>query len=175
MSFTKGVSFHHETNASSHPNISNNITINASNELSNSNPSVIIESKESSEKVEYPPSTESSTVEAPNIQRENEFLKKVLDLYMNQRIFWSGKYIVLTANELLGLIQILLPKTQLKLFTDDIEVNCCGASKDVPYEKVDSIWFDNEKHEQLNLKYAHSDIVALLESYKISIKFVRSN
>lgn len=174
MSFTKGVSFHRETNLSSHPNISNNITINASNELSNSNPSVIIESKEASEKAEYPPSTQSSTIEAPNIQRENEFLKKVLDLYMSQKVFWSGKYIVLTADELISLIQVLLPNTELKLFTDDIEVNCCGASKDIPYGKVDSIWFYNDKHEQLNLKYAHSDIVALLESYKISIKFVRA-
>ena len=81
---------------------------------------------------------------------------------------------VLKADELLGLIHILLPKTQLKLFTDDVEVNCCGATKDTPYAKVDSITFDDEQGNQLNLKYEHSEIVALLNQYRISIKYVRS-
>jgi len=167
MSFTKGVSFHHETNASSQPNITNNISINASNEMTNTNPNVIIESNEPS--IKEPQPIESSVVE-----RENQFLKKVLELYMNQQVYWSGKFIVLKADELLELLHILLPKTQLKLFTDDIEVNCCGATKDTPYAKVDSITFDDEQGNQLNLKYAKSDIVSLLNQYRISVKYVRA-
>jgi len=93
---------------------------------------------------------------------------------MNQPVYWSGKFMVLKAEELLELLHILIPNTQLKLFTDDIEVNCCGASKEVPYAKVDSITFDDEQHQQLNLKYARSDIVALLNQYRISIKYVRA-
>lgn len=167
MSFTKGISFHHETNAASQPTINNNISINASNELNQSNPSVVIETKEPNHEVAYPP------IESPVIERENQFLRKVLDLYMNQQVYWSGKFIVLKADELLELLHILLPNTELKLFTDDIEVNCCGASKDIPYAKINSITFDDEKHNQLNLKYAKSDIVALLNQYRISVKYVR--
>ena len=72
MSFTKGVSFHHETNASSQPNITNNISINASNEL---------KGNESIEQVKVEQSCEPSIKEVPNessVPNENEFLKKVL-------------------------------------------------------------------------------------------------
>lgn len=93
---------------------------------------------------------------------------------MNQQVYWSGKFMVLKPEELLELLHILLPKTQIKLFTDDIEVNCCGATKEVPYAKVDSITFDDEQHNQLNLKYARSDIITLLNQYRISVKYVRA-
>ena len=169
MSYTKGVSFHHETNAGSNPTINNNISINASNELNQSNPSVVIESGNESDKVASASQSEPSAIE-----RENEFLKKVLELYMNQQIYWSGKFIVLKIDELLELIHILIPNRQIKIFTDDIEVNCCGVNKEVPFVKVNSIWVDNEKHEQENFKYVHSNIVSLLENYRISIKFVRA-
>ena len=172
MSFVKGVSFTHKTesNSSSQPTINNNISINASSKVEIEEPN--FEPVESSQQVVYPPIEK--PIEPSAVERENQFLKKVLELFMNQQVYWSGKFVVLKAEELLGLIHILLPKTQLKLFTDDVEVNCCGATKDTPYEKVDSITFDDEQHNQLNLKYEHSEIVALLNQYRISIKYVRA-
>ena len=160
---------HHETNAASQPTINNNISINASSEVKIEEPN--FEPVESSQQVVYPPIEKPA--ESTPIERENQFLKKVLELFMNQPVYWSGKFMVLKAEELLGLLHILIPKTQLKLFTDDIEVNCCGVNKEVPYAKVDSITFDDEQHNQLNLKYARSDIVALLNQYRISVKYVR--
>ena len=114
MSFTKGISFHHETNASSQPNITNNISINASSELSQSNPSVIVESANESKVQEV----QTQSIEPNN---ENTFLKKVLSIYMNQKFYFSGKFIVLTPDELLDLIQTLLPNKSVVIRTNDIE------------------------------------------------------
>ena len=170
MSSSKSVfAIHHETNASSQPTINNNISINASNEVKIEEPDFQpVESNKPSNKEQQP-------IEPSLIERENEFLKKILELYMNQQVYWSGKFIVLKPDELLDLIKILLPNTQLKLFTNEQEeITCCGVRKEVPYVKVDSIWFDDDKHNQLNLKYEHSEIVALLEQYRISIKYIRT-
>ena len=159
MSFTKGISFHHETNSVSQPTINNNISISTSNELSQSSPNVIVEHKE---------------VERSLVENENVFLKKVLSIYMSQRFYFSGKYIVLTPDELLELIQALLPDKSIVITSDDLEDVSCCSFKDVPIKKVDSIWI-GEGDQQTNFKYGYSNLVALLDSYKISIKFVRSN
>ena len=158
MSFTKGLSFHHETNSVSQPTINNNISISASNELSQSNPNVIVEHKE---------------VEKSLVERENEFLRKVLTIYMSQRFYFSGKYIVLTSEELLELLQTLLPDKSIVITSRDIDdIGCCGFVKDVPLKKVESIWV-NEGDQQTSFKYGYSNLVALLDTYKVSIKFVR--
>lgn len=164
MSFTKGLSFHHETNAASQPTINNNISINATNDISNSSPNVVIESSE--KQVEQ-------SIDQSSIPNENAFLKKVLDIYMNQRFYFSGKYIVLTPDELLDLIQTLLPNKAIVIKTNSIDdIGCCGFVKDVPIKKIDSIWVSSEDTEQ-NFKYVYSNLVALLDNYRISIKFVR--
>ena len=163
MSFTRGVSFHHETNASSQPTINNNITVNASSEVKNENPYSTLESSE----VRYEP-----TIEQSNVERENEFLRKVLAIYMDQKFYFSGKYLVLTSDELLDLIQTLLPNKSIVITSADIEVDCCGV-KDAPIRKIESIWV-GEGEEQTNFKYGYSNLVALFDSYKISIKFTRS-
>ena len=166
MSFTKGVSFHHETNASSQPTINNNISITASNELKTTDsPYQTVENTQ--EDPIYPPPPEGTL---PN---ETQFLKRVLGHYMNQKLYWSGKYLVLTAAELVELISLLLPGYLVDVVVSDIEVNCCGASKELPYDKVDSIWTMKDDVKQ-NFKYAHSDIVAVFEEYRISIKYVHA-
>ena len=172
MSFSRSaVSFHREDkqSVSNQPTINNNISINASSKVEIEEPDF---EPEPTQQVVYPPIEKPA--ESSAVERENQFLKKVLDLYMNQQVYWSGKFIVLKADELLDLLHILIPNTQLKIFTDDIEINCCGATRDTPYEKVDSITFDDEKHNQLNLKYAKSEIITLLNQYRISTKFVRA-
>lgn len=166
MSFTKGVSFHHETNASSQPTINNNITVNTSSEVKTENPYSTLESSE----VRYEPVV---SLEQSNIEKENEFLRKVLAIYMSQKFYFSGKYLVLTSDELLDLIQTLLPDKGIVITSEDLDVDCCGF-KDAPIRKVESIWI-GEGDQQTNFKYGYSNLVALLDSYKISIKFVRSN
>lgn len=165
MSYTRGVSFHHETNASSNPNITNSITINASNELSQSNTSVIIDPESKpDQQIQTDPVT---------ILNENEFLKKVLEIYMNQKLYWSNKYLILTSDELLDLIQTLLPDKGIVITSNDIEdLGCCGFVKDSPIKKVESIWISDGDAQQ-NFKYCFSNLVALLDQYHISIKFVR--
>ena len=160
MSFTKGVSFHHETNSVSQPTINNNISISASNET-----------KEV--KVEQPTSN-LSDVEQSGITSENEnaFLKKVIAIYMNQRFYFSGKYIVLTPDELLDLIQTLLPGKSVVITSNDLEDVSCCSFKDAPIKKVDSIWIEDESGRH-NFKYQYSNLVGLLDQYKVSIKFVR--
>ena len=169
-SFTKGLSIHHETKsssqASSNPCITNNISINASNELSESSPYKVLDSSE----VKYEQPVASS--EQSNVERENEFLRKVIAIYMGQKFYFSGKYLVLTSDELLDLIQTLLPNKSIVITSEDIDVNCCGI-KDAPIKKVESIWV-GEGDQQTNFKYGYSNLVALLDSYKISIKFTRS-
>ena len=157
MSFTKGVSFHHEDRQT----INNNITINNSNEQSN------ISHAEPGE-VKY------GQVEPSAIERENEFLKKVLNLYMNQKLYWQNKSLILASDELLDLIQTLLPNKNIVITSNDIEeVGCCDKL-DIPIRKIESIWV-GQGDVQENFKYVHSNLVSLLESYKISIKFVRSS
>lgn len=168
MSFTKGVSFHHETNSVSQPTINNNINISTNNEVKTENPYSTIET---SEGVRYS-RAEVQPLEHSNVERENEFLRKVLAIYMDQKFYFSGKYLVLTSDELLELLQTLLPDKGIVITSADIEVNCCGI-KDAPIRKVESIWV-GEGDQQTNFKYGYSNLVALLDSYKISIKFVRS-
>ena len=170
MSFTKGVSFHHETNASSQPTINNNISIQTSNEagyeIKTDNPYAAIDSGG----VRYDQTTNTE----PTLPNETLFLKKVLNIYMGQKFYFSGKYLVLTANELLDLLSTLLPNRQIQINADDFDVECCGSSHQVPYAKIASIWVDDEQHQQQNFKYAHSNLVAVFENYKISTKFIRS-
>ena len=162
MSFTRGVSFHHETNAASQPTINNNISINASNELSQSNPSIIVEQKE-------------QPIEQPSlIQRENEFLRKLLDIYMSQKLYWQNKFLILSADELLDLLQTLLPGKGIVITSGDIEdLGCCGFVKDIPIKKIENIWVSDDETQQ-NFKYCFSNLVSLLDQYKISIKFIRA-
>ena len=100
-------------------------------------------------------------------------LKKVLDIYMNQRFYFSGKYIVLTPDELLDLINTLLPNKGGVITTNDIneDIGCCSF-KDIPIKKVDNICIDDEAAKQ-SFKYQYSNLVSLFDQYKISIKFVR--
>ena len=165
MSFTRGISFHHETNASSQPTINNNITVNASSEVKSENPYSTLES---SDGVRYAQPHEHSSVE-----RENEFLRKVLAIYMDQKFYFSGKYLVLTSDELLELLQTLLPDKGIVITSGDIDIDCCGFAKEAPIRKIESIWV-GEGEQRTNFKYQYSNLVALLDSYKISIKFVRS-
>jgi len=174
-SFTKGVSFHHETNASSQPNINNNITINASSQVSDGverssidvDPPVGL-AGDSNGSVEK----SSSPLGERSFQSENEFLKKVLAIYMSQKFYFSGKYIVLTPNELIELIEILLPGKEVEIAAADDDVDCCGF-KDAPLLKVESIWVSDNGQKQ-QFKYGYSNLVALFEDYHISIKFIRS-
>ena len=174
MSFTKGLSFHHETNASSqassNPTITNNISIHASNELSESSPYKVLEPGE----VKYDKPVQQVQTEPTPIYNENEFLKKVLWLYMNQKIYWQNKSLILLPDELLELIQTLLPDKAITINCADVEeLGCCGiSSKDIPVKKVDSIWVSTDDVQQ-NFKYCYSNQVSLLDQYKISIKYVR--
>ena len=169
MSFTRGVSFHHETNASSQPNITNNISINASNELKSDNPYTSVESAEVSQQIQYPPQVEQASI--PN---EKEFLKKVLRIYMSQKVIISGKFIVCSVDELKDLILTLLPGCSIDVVIGDIEVDCCGVAQNVPYAKIDAIWVDKGDM-KVSFKYAYSNLVGELERYNISTKYVRSN
>ena len=163
MSFTRGLSIHHETNSVSQPTINNNISISASNE---------VKTNASSERLEVRVEQPVEQIEQSSIPNENAFLKKVLNIYMTQRFYFSGKFIVLTPDELLDLIQTLLPNKSVVIRTNDIEdVGCCSF-KDAPIKKVDSVWVNDDESEQ-NFKYCFSNLVSLLEQYKISIKFVR--
>ena len=159
--FTKGVSFSHETNSVSQPNITNNITVNSSNEVNSEKPTVIVDSGEKSVQVQ---SVESNS--------ENAFLKKVLSIYMNQKFYWQNKFLVLTPDELLALIQTLLPDKGIVINTNDIEdVGCCSFSN-IPVKKIDGIWIEENDNKQ-SFKYAYSNLVSLFDEYRISIKYVR--
>lgn len=172
MSVYKGFEFHHELNSSTNPSISNNITVNTSNDINTDKAtspviSVAIDSSEQPQQA-IPP------IESSAISNENEFLKKLLLIYMNQKFYWQNKALVLTPDELLELIQTLLPNKSVVITTTDIdEVNCCGFIKDVPIKKIDSIWVEDENVKQ-SFKYQYSNLVALFDQYKISIKYVRA-
>ena len=179
-SFTKGVSFHYDTNAksqassqvSTNPTITNNISIRSINELSESSQYKVLESGEVKYEQSEKPAQQIQTESTP-ILNENEFLKKVLSIYMTQPFYWENKTIVLKPDELLELIDTLLPDKQITITTNDIDgVNCCGFVKDLPVKKVDSIWIDEGGNRQ-SFKYEFSNLVSLFDEYKISIKFVR--
>ena len=171
MSFTKGVSFHHETNAASQPTINNNISINTSNEVKTETGPNPYATEDKSELI-YPPPPDQE--EKSDLTHENMFLKRILEHYMNQKLYWSGKYLVLAPDELTELLAILLPGYAVDVVLDEFEVTCCGKPQDIPFAKVDAVWLTKDDV-RVNLKYARSDIVSVFESYKISTKFVLVN
>ena len=161
MSFTKGLSFHHETNSVSQPTINNNISISNNNEAS----------ERFEVKVEQPVEQSVDVSHEVKIPNETEFLRKVLAIYMSQTLYWQNKYLILSPDELLEIIQTLLPGKSVVIVSNDLEPECC---KDVPVKKIDVIWIDdNDEHSRANFKYAFSNLVSILEDYKISTKFVK--
>ena len=172
MSFTKGVSFHHEANASSQPTINNNISISQS-QIDGERSKVVINE----------PIVEAVVEQVDSVPNETEFLRKVLAIYISQPIHFSGKYIVIRPDELLDLIETLLPDKTVVITSNDIEDIGCCSFKDVPIKKVDSIWIEDKEApngaigtgSQLksNFKYVYSNLVALFNEYRISIKFVQ--
>ena len=162
-SFTKGISFRHECNSSSQPTINNNISISNNNESS----------ERFSVKVEQPIEEVEQVKEHSTILNETEFLRKVLNIYMNQKLYWQNKFLILSPDELLELIQTLLPDKSIVITSNELDdVNCCGFVKDIPIRKVDSIWIDEDNNKQ-SFKYQYSNLVSLFDQYKISIKYVR--
>ena len=95
---TKGVSLSHENTSSSNPIINNNISI--SNCDNGDEKSIQVIEKQSIEDNIISNNQESiSQNDTSLIQSENNFLKAILKIYIGQKLYFSGKYIVCTLQE----------------------------------------------------------------------------
>ena len=162
-SLTKGVSITHENLSSSNPIINNNINIkNTNGDTSNE-----LEIERSAE-VHY-----DNPYATPNdeLQSQNEFLKAMLNIYMNQKLFFSGKYIVCTPDELIHLIKLLTNTDTVEIETEAIEVSCLGNPK-LPYSKIVNIWIIKDGQRSI-FKYSYPQFLTLFDECKVSLKVVR--
>ena len=183
-SVTKGVSLTHENVSSSSPVINNNISI--QNTSQNDEPSTASPLGQTVEITnESTVSTAQSDInnhdtEAINCEREaratsceaeNKFLKAILKIYINQKLYFSGKYIVVDINELAELIHVLVDD-KVEVEAEPIEVNCLGNPK-LPYAKIINIWV-NKNGQRCIFKYTYPQLLTLFDEYNISLKVVRA-
>lgn len=166
---TKGVSISHENTSNSNPVINNNISIsnNDSVNYDSTSPSIAsqsLESKQDANALAIDP-------EVKSLQAENEFLKAILRIYINQKLYFNGKYIVCTPDELMELIKLLTEADTVEIETEQIEVSCLGNPK-VPYSKVLNIWIGQQGQRSI-FKYNYSRFLSLFDECKISLKVVR--
>ena len=166
-SVTKGVSISHENASNSNPVINNNISINNNDSAA--------------EVVHYdsPPVVEPQAIEQQvrpkndikSIQQENDFLKAILKIYINQKLYFNGKYIVCTPEELAELIKLITEADVVEIEHEPIEVSCLCNPK-VPYSKVVNIWIEKDDQRSI-FKYIYSNLLSLFDECKISLKAVR--
>ena len=128
---TKGVSLAHENVSSANPIINNNISI--QQDISDEKSIQVIE-KQSVEDNNISNNQESIPQSDPSlIQSENSFLKAILKIYIGQKLYFNGKYIVCTLQELIELLQ-LITNGEIDIEVEPFDVACCGNSS--TYSKV---------------------------------------
>ena len=179
-SVTKGLSLTHENLSSSNPIINNNISISQNSEGSDLRSSQASLSKIENEiSIERNHKSEAATEcnegadinsEFGLIQCENNFLKAILRIYIGQKIYFNGKYIVCTLSDLIELIS-LLTNSEVEIDIEPFEVSCCGTNSN-PYSKVTNIWVNKDEQRSI-FKYSYSQFLSLFDEYKISLKVVR--
>ena len=107
------------------------------------------------------------------LKSQNEFLKMVIDIYMNQKLYYSGKFIVCSKDELILLIQSLTGGI-VEIETEPIDVDCgCVSSSKLPYIKISNIWITLNDTRTI-FKYDYANYLTLFDSYRISLKLVRT-
>ena len=164
-SITKGVSVTHENLSTSNPIINNNINIKnaseieAKGEVHYDNPYANVQERSVNE------------VSIEDLQSQNEFLKTILNIYMNQKLYFSGKYIVCTPDELINLIKLLTASEQVEIETEPIEVSCLGNPK-LPYAKIVNIWTFKDGQRSI-FKYTYPQFLSIFDECKVSLKVVR--
>ena len=164
-SITKGVSVTHENLSTSNPIINNNINIKntseieAKGEVHYENPYSNVQERSVNE------------VSITDLQSQNEFLKVILNIYMNQKLYFSGKYIVCTPDELIDLIKLLTLCEQVEIETESIEVSCLGNPK-LPYAKIINIWTVKDGQRSI-FKYTYPQFLSIFDQCKVSLKVVR--
>ena len=171
-SVTKGVSLTHENASNSNPVINNNISINNSDIVSEPRDKQVNEKNgiKPIDEPSSPPSFSSEDINIKAIQSENLFLKAILQIYINQKLYFNGKYIVCTPSELIELIK-LLTGGDVEIETEAIEVSCLGNPK-LPYSKIINIWVQKDGQRSI-FKYIYSHFLSLFDECKISLKVVR--
>lgn len=169
-SVTKGVSLTHENVSSSNPVINNNINIQSTSQDAEQAASAPL-----SQTVEITSESNFNEREREadtlNFEAENKFLKAILKIYINQKLYFSGKYIVVDINELAELIHIVV-NDNVEIEVEPIEVNCLGNPK-LPYSKVANIWI-NKNGQRCIFKYTYPQLLTLFDEYNISLKVVRA-
>ena len=175
---TKGVSLTHENLSSSNPIINNNISITNNDTKDNQSPSIecVVKSEgetqlnqEPNERIQLT-TTERIQGQSVDLKAENEFLKAILRIYVSQKLYFSGKHIICTPQELIQLIQ-LLTNGEVEIETEQIEVSCLGNPK-TPFSKVLNLWVTKDDCKCV-FKYAYSQFLSLFDEYNISLKVVR--
>ena len=166
-SITKGVSLTHENTSTSNPIINNNITINNDNDNQSSEKLSSNYSQEFKEIKEEKNNDQS----IEDLQAENEFLRAILKIYINQKLYFSGKNIVCSSEELCNLIQLLTKADEIEIENESIEVSCLGNPK-LPYSKIVNIWVIKDGQKSI-FKYIYSHYLSLFDECKISLKVIR--
>jgi len=89
---------------------------------------------------------------------------------MNQKLYFSGKYIVCSENDLKNLIQILTGGI-VEIEIEPIEVSCLGSP--APYSKILNIWITKDSI-RIVFKYDYALYLSAFDEAKITLKYIRS-
>ena len=111
--------------------------------------------------------------------REVEFLRRLIMVYMNQPVHFKNAMVVCSVTELSDLITLLTGCDAVSIETSDIDVDCgcCGLGDDkidtsmIPIRDVDKVWVTNGDTTSI-FKYAYAHLLFMFERYHISLKFV---
>lgn len=99
-----------------------------------------------------------------------EFLKLVIDAYKNNAIYYN-KYVVLTDTDLCNLLQTILHADEISItYDEDFDAYCCCLSS--TFSKIDGIYVVKDDV-RYNLKYNYNDVYNMIDSYSISLSYVK--
>lgn len=106
--------------------------------------------------------------------KELYFLRKVLDIYMNQAVMIRNRKIVCSRDDLIELIKIITSSDDVEIETSPIDVkcDCCISSEDIPIYDIEKAWVVSGT-ERVIFKHSFTESLSFFDRYNISLKYIK--
>lgn len=111
--------------------------------------------------------------EESNDKAELYFLRKVLDIYRTQRLYFKNKKIICSPDDLKELIRIISGCDSVELEYSPLEVRCsCIDSNNIPLQEINKIWVITAT-DRVIFNYAYTKCLSFFARYDISLEFIK--
>lgn len=111
--------------------------------------------------------------EESNDKAELYFLRKVLDIYRTQKLYFRNKKIICSPDDLKELIRIISGCDSVELEYSPLDVRCsCIDSNSIPLQEINKIWVITAT-DRVIFNYAYTKCLSFFARYDISLEFIK--